>query len=133
MHYVCICTYSCIMLMHTPLQITDTDLMELIRANVKLTIPYAGAFLKKEDRYTVHDTIYHKLKTFRIQDISCVKFLYFRQMTLHHIIVNIVHIYSVDDCNVCWHILTIATSNFISFINNQFIKAFQLTWLASPG
>ena len=36
-----------IMLMHMPLQITDTDLMELIRANVKLTIPYAAAFLKR--------------------------------------------------------------------------------------
>ena len=34
-----------------PLQVTDADLMELIRTNVKLTIPYAGAFLKKDDRY----------------------------------------------------------------------------------
>ena len=47
MYFHCVC-----MLMHMPLQITDTDLMELIRTNVKLTIPYAGAFLKKEDRYT---------------------------------------------------------------------------------
>ena len=33
-----------------PVQITDGDLMELIRKNVKLTIPYAGAFLKRDDR-----------------------------------------------------------------------------------
>lgn len=33
------------------MQITDKDLMELIRKNIKLTIPYAGAFLKRDDRY----------------------------------------------------------------------------------
>ena len=44
-----------------PLQVTDADLMELIRTNVKLTIPYAGAFLKKDDRYTVHTFLYMTL------------------------------------------------------------------------
>ena len=34
------------------MQITDVDLMELIRKNIKLTIPYAGAFLKRDDRYS---------------------------------------------------------------------------------
>ena len=45
------CTLYVYLLCTTPLQIADVDLMELIRTNVKLTIPYAGAFLKKDDRY----------------------------------------------------------------------------------
>lgn len=32
------------------LQIYDKDLMKLIRQKVKLMQPYAGAFLKKDDR-----------------------------------------------------------------------------------
>ena len=36
------------------MQITDVDLMELIRKNIKLTIPYAGAFLKRDDTYNVY-------------------------------------------------------------------------------
>lgn len=34
-------------------QVTDKDLMDLIRKNIKLTIPYAGAFLKRDDRYVL--------------------------------------------------------------------------------
>lgn len=28
--------------------------MNLLRKKIKLAVPYAGAFLKKEDRYIVH-------------------------------------------------------------------------------
>ena len=52
--YICIIYLVCTV----PLQVTDADLMELIRTNVKLTIPYAGAFLKKDDRYAVQTCTY---------------------------------------------------------------------------
>ena len=32
-------------------QISDAQLMKLIRRKVKLALPYAGAFLKKDDRF----------------------------------------------------------------------------------
>ena len=32
-------------------QISDRQLMKLIRRKVRLALPYAGAFLKKDDRY----------------------------------------------------------------------------------
>ena len=34
-------------------QITDKDLIELIRVKSRLAQPYAGAFLKKEDGYVL--------------------------------------------------------------------------------
>ncbi len=34
-------------------QISDKELMKLIRQKVKLDMPYAGAFLKKDDRYVL--------------------------------------------------------------------------------
>ena len=35
----------------TGYQISDVQLMKLIRRKVKLAMPYAGAFLKKDDRF----------------------------------------------------------------------------------
>ena len=32
-------------------QVSDKELMNLIRQKVKLALPYAGAFLKKDDRW----------------------------------------------------------------------------------
>lgn len=34
----------------SPLQISDKDLIKLVRQKVKLAMPYAGAFVKKDDR-----------------------------------------------------------------------------------
>lgn len=43
--------------MTTPLlfhhQITDKELKSLIRTKCKMALPYAGAFLKRDDRYSL--------------------------------------------------------------------------------
>ena len=39
-------------------QISDKDLMKLVRQKVKLAMPYAGAFLKKDDRYSFFDFVF---------------------------------------------------------------------------
>ena len=43
--------FDLIILFH--FQITDKDLIELIRVKSRLAQPYAGAFLKKEDGYVL--------------------------------------------------------------------------------
>lgn len=62
--------------------------MELIRVKSRLAQPYAGAFLKKEDRYVTNQYCFHfnlyvivKTNTERFRDFSCYNLLYIH-MTL---------------------------------------------------
>lgn len=48
--YVAIATFVTIETF-SPIQISDAQLMNLLRRKVRLALPYAGAFLKKDDRY----------------------------------------------------------------------------------
>ena len=42
-------------------QISDKNLVDLIRRKCHLAQPYAGAFLKKEDRYVACTPVHHGL------------------------------------------------------------------------
>lgn len=64
--------------------------MELIRVKSRLAQPYAGAFLKKEDRYVTKHHCFHfdlhvivKNNTDKFRDLSCCNLLYICMLYIH--------------------------------------------------